>query len=168
MVEDLLLLARGDAVAPGRRAVDVDDVVAAEVQRLRDRGVTVDATAVSAAQVRGDAGQLSRVVANLVDNAARYATDRVTVSLAERDGHAVLAVADDGPGIPAGDRDRIFERFTRLDDARHTTTGGAGLGLAIAREIVERHGGTVVLDAEHAPGARFVVTLPLAGPLSLA
>ncbi len=74
----------------------------------------------------------------------------------------MLAVSDDGPGIPAHHHDRVFERFTRLDDARPADAGGTGLGLAIARDIVERHGGTLTIDADHAPGARFVISLPLA------
>ena len=78
------------------------------------------------------------------------------VTLAERDGDAVLTVADDGPGIPADERERVFQRFTRLDDAR-SADGGAGLGLAIARDIAERHGGTLTLD----DGSRFVLRLPV-------
>jgi signal transduction histidine kinase len=70
----------------------------------------------------------------------------------------VLSVADDGPGIPAGQHQRAFERFTRLDEAR--TTGGTGLGLAITREIIQRHHGTIAIDPDHHPGTRFVVTLP--------
>ena len=73
----------------------------------------------------------------------------------------MLTVADDGPGIPEDQRERVFERFTRIDDARTRNAGGAGLGLAIAREIVERHRGTVAVDPQHEGGARFVVTLPL-------
>ncbi len=97
-----------------------------------------------------------------MDNAARHARSTVTVTLAERDRHAVLAVADDGPGIPAERRDEVFERFTRLDEARTATAGGTGLGLAIARDIVVDHGGTIAVDPDHRPGARLVVTLPLA------
>jgi signal transduction histidine kinase len=123
--------------------------------------VRVDASDVSAAQVRGDAAALDRAVANLVDNAARHATTTVTLTLAEHDGAAVLGVGDDGPGIPVDRRDVVFERFARLDDARSRTTGGTGLGLAIAREVARHHGGDVTIDAEHADGARFVLRLPL-------
>jgi len=98
-------------------------------------------------------------VANLLDNAVRHARDRIVVTLDERpDGGVELTVADDGPGVPPADRDRIFERFTRLDDARSAQDGGAGLGLAIARDIAVRHGGTVSVDGP--PGARFVLLLP--------
>ena len=101
------------------------------------------------------------MVRNLTDNAARHARTTVTLALTEHDHTAVLSVADDGPGIPAGQRQHVFERFTRLDDAR-TSTGGAGLGLAIVRDIVQRHHGTITIDPDHHPGSRLIVTLPTA------
>ncbi len=169
LVEDLLHLAHsdstvGNATAGSRRhePVDLDDLVLSEARRLREsRRVTVDVSGVTAAQIHGDADQLRRVVRNLVDNAARHATETVTITLAERGDEAVLAVVDDGPGIPEDQHDRVFERFTRLDDARDRARGGTGLGLAICRDIVRRHGGTIVIDSGHWPGARFVVNLPL-------
>jgi signal transduction histidine kinase len=165
LVADLLHLARSDAGAAAVRhePLDLDDVVLGHARRLRAEGrVRVDSSGVGPAQVHGDAGQLSRAVGNLADNAARHAAGTVTFTLHERDGRAVLAVADDGEGIPPTDRERVFERFARIDDARAPGTGGAGLGLAIARDVVGRHGGTIAVDPAHAPGARFVVTLPLA------
>ncbi len=110
--------------------------------------------------VPGDADDLARAVGNVVDNAARYARAGIWIEVALRDGHGVLAVADDGPGIPEADRERVFERFTRLDAARGAGTGGTGLGLAIAREIVERHGGTIRVDPDRDDGARLVIELP--------
>lgn len=163
LVEDLLALARLDArEQPAHQQVDLDDVVLAEVRSARVRArVPVDISEVGAARVLGEAGALARVVRNLLDNAVRHAEHRVGVALGVRDGAVVLTVADDGPGIPAADRERIFERFTRLDDARDRDAGGSGLGLAIARETVVALGGTVrVQDA--GPGARVVVTLPVA------
>jgi signal transduction histidine kinase len=165
LVDDLLHLARTDAgnATLRRQAVDLDDIVLEDADRLRSDGrVRVDVAGVSAAQVRGDRDQLARVVRNLTDNAVRHARSAVTLSLAEQDGTAVLSVADDGPGIPADQRDAVFERFTRLDGARAAASGGAGLGLAIARDIVERHGGSVAIDPEHSPGTRFVVIVPRA------
>jgi signal transduction histidine kinase len=101
----------------------------------------------------------------MAGNAARHATSGVSFTLTEHEATAVLTVSDDGPGIPPDQHDRVFERFTRIDDSRHGATGGTGLGLAIAREIIERHGGALTIDPD--PGARFVVTLPLhAGPLA--
>jgi len=164
LVERLLRLARIDAGAQPRRTapVDLDDIVLQCTRHLRAGGrVGVDTSGVSAAQVRGDRDELSGAVANLLDNAARHAASHVVLTLAEHDGHAVLTVADDGPGVPADQRERVFERFARVDDARSADAGGAGLGLAITREVVERHGGTVRIDADAATGARFVVTLPL-------
>jgi signal transduction histidine kinase len=163
LVEDLLLLARGDsgALRPGRGApVDLDDVVGRVVRLQADP--RIDTRGVAPVQVAGDAEQLDRAVRNLLDNAVRHARDRIAVTLAERDGAVELAVADDGPGVPAADAERVFERFTRLDDARSAGDGGSGLGLAIAREIAERHGGTLVL-APGSDGARFVLRLPIPG-----
>jgi signal transduction histidine kinase len=162
LVDDLLLLARGDAGAgtPAAVPVDLDEVVAGPVARARADGAQVDTSAVRPVQVSGSPGQLERLVTNLVDNAVRHARNGVTVTLTESDGAAVLAVADDGPGIEPGDADRVFERFTRLDEARSSGHGGAGLGLAIARDIAARHGGTLELDASSQVGARFVVRLP--------
>ena len=168
LVEDLLHLARSDAGAADTRqdAVDLDDIVLAQAADLRSARVTVDTTRVTAAQVHGDAGQLARAVSNMAGNAARHATSGVSFTLTEHENSAVLAVSDDGPGIPPHQHDRVFERFTRLDDSRQGATGGSGLGLAIAREIIERHRGTITIDPDHTPGARFVVTLPLhVGPL---
>jgi signal transduction histidine kinase len=115
--------------------------------------------------VAGDAAQLDRLLANLLDNAERHAATRVTVSLhAGPAGDVTLAVSDDGPGIPAADRERIFDRFARLDEARTRSDGGTGLGLAIARDICRRHGGTLTVTAADGGGARFVASLPAALP----
>ncbi len=123
----------------------------------------VDTSGLSAGQVRGDAGQLARVVRNLVDNAERHAAGAVSLTLAERAGRVLLTVADDGPGIAVADRARIFERFTRLDDARARRTGGYGIGLAIVHQVVTAHQGRVTVDDAPGGGARFVIDLP-AGP----
>ncbi|KPG87724.1 hypothetical protein AEQ27_01670 [Frigoribacterium sp. RIT-PI-h] len=172
LVQGLLVLARADEGALGvtRRPVDLDDLVVAESARLRGvarpdgRGpLAVDATAVGPARVDGDEGLLGQVVRNLVANAARHADTRVAVALDERDGRAVLTVDDDGAGVAEADRERVFERFVRLDEARARDSGGSGLGLAIVREIVRVHGGSVSITTSPLGGARFVVDLP-AGP----
>lgn len=167
LVEDLLVLARSDegTLSQNRRAVDVDDLVLAEAARLRGRGlVAVDASGVSAGQVLGDRAQLGRVVRNLVDNAERHATSAVALSVVDSDGRVLFAVADDGPGIPAADRARVFERFTRLDDARARGTGGYGLGLAIVRDVVAAHGGTATIQESATGGTCVEVELPAANP----
>lgn len=163
LVEDLLLLARADeknltAVA---RPVDLDDVVLAEARRLRQRGaVTVDTRDVSAGRVLGDANALRRLVRNLADNAERHAGSVVRLGVRSVSGQVRLTVADDGPGVPPAEREHIFERFVRLDDARARDTGGAGLGLAIVAAVAEAHRGAV--HVEGGTGARFVVVLPAA------
>jgi signal transduction histidine kinase len=167
LVDDLLLLARGDAgaIAPGDRLpVDLDDLAEELVRQVRgDGGVHIDARGVQPAQVAGNRAQLRRAVANLLDNAVRHARTEVVVTVREtEDGRAEVVVGDDGPGIPPAERDRVFERFTRLDDARTVADGGAGLGLAIARDLAERHGGSLEL-VPNGSGARFVLSLPL-GP----
>jgi signal transduction histidine kinase len=164
MVEDLLFLARSDAgrAAPAFHRLDLDDLVLEEARRIQShQRVEVDLSTVSAAQVMGDPGQLTRAIRNLMDNAERHAASRVELSLQESGEDAVLVVADDGPGIPEEEADRIFERFTRLDEARTSGTGGTGLGLAISRDIVERHQGSLALLPTDGIGARFQVKIPL-------
>ncbi|MFD8596150.1 ATP-binding protein [Kitasatospora sp. NPDC059646] len=162
LAADLLLLARLDAADPvAVELLDLDAVFAAALAaRAADR-VPIAAQLAHGAVVLGNRTWLTRLLTNLVDNAQRFAAGRVEVELAVRDGLVVLEVRDDGPGIPADDRERVFERFTRLDDARSRELGGAGLGLAIARDLAGHHGGT--LTVEPAPvGARLVARLPRA------
>jgi signal transduction histidine kinase len=160
LVDDLLALARLDeSQGPPRRApVDLDDLVLEE--SARTHRVTLSLTGVSAGRVEGDVRQLAQVVRNLVDNAQRHAATRVAVSLRNESGELVLVVDDDGPGIPEADRERVFDRFTRLDAARGRADGGAGLGLAVVRRVVEQHGGTVAISDSPLGGARFEVRLP--------
>ncbi len=163
LVEDLLVLARADE---GRdrptQSVDVDDLVFDAAARLRTTAsVAVDTSGVSAGRVRGEPAQLRRLVANLADNAARHARSRVAFSLGERDGSVVLRVDDDGGGIPAGDRERVFERFVRLDEARARDDGGTGLGLAIVAQVAAAHGGSVSVGESPPGGARLEVRLPV-------
>lgn len=165
LVEDLLLLARLDGRIPlAHDEVDVDDVVHQEAERLRRHAsVAVDVAPLPAVRVLGDGARLAQVVANLADNAARHAATAVSLSL-RRDGDvAVVQVADDGPGVPPEDRTRIFDRFTRLDQARARDSGGSGLGLAISQEIARAHGGSLsLLEVEARTGAVFELRLPVA------
>jgi len=163
LAEDLLLLTRADehTLALRRRQVDLDDLVLAEARRLRgSTHLRVDTTTVSAGRVDGDGAALRRIVRNLADNAARHAAGRLAFSVAEHDGTVRLGVEDDGPGIPVADRERVFERFVRLDDARTRDDGGSGLGLAIVAELVAAHGGTVAIVTGTLGGARVEVVLP--------
>ena len=166
LVDDLLSLARHDeSLAPPGSVVDLDDIVLEEARR--PRRVPVDTRKVSAGRVRCRPDELARVVTHLLDNAARHAGSAVAVSLTtvtdEHGGESVrLTVDDDGPGVPASDRDRIFERFVRLDDARERDRGGAGLGLAVVATVARSCGGEVTVADSDLGGARFVLTLPAA------
>jgi signal transduction histidine kinase len=165
LVDDLLYLARSDAgaVAEPTDVVDVHEVVEAHARRLAAGStLRVDASDVVPVQVTGDAAHLDRAVGNIVENAARYARSEVVLSVQSNGASIQVAVADDGPGVPSEQAERVFERFGRVDEARTASSGGTGLGLAIARDIVHRHGGTIALDPQHQPGARFVITLPRA------
>ncbi|WP_369139399.1 sensor histidine kinase [Modestobacter versicolor] len=162
LVEQLLVLTRADEGAAVRTEhdVDLDDLALAEARRVRRSGLAVDTSAVGAGRVRGDRAALGQVVRNLVDNAARHADAALAVTVRGMGSGAELVVEDDGPGVPAADRERVFERFVRLDEARARDAGGSGLGLAIVREIVAAHGGTVAVSSSALGGARFVVRLP--------
>ena len=165
LVDDLLLLARrngrsGEAPRVERSLIDLDDIALGEAHRVKtDKHVVT--SGVSAGQVRGDPDHMGRVVRNLLDNALRHADSKVAVSVTSTDdGQVVLAIDDDGAGVDGDDRDRIFERFGRLDEARARDDGGSGLGLAIVAGIVADHGGTVTVDTSPTlGGARFAVTL---------
>ncbi|HXY93471.1 MAG TPA: ATP-binding protein [Acidimicrobiia bacterium] len=163
LIDDLLAVARADGIPElsHRETVDLDEIVLSEARRIRARSeLHVDTSGVSGAQLDGNPDELGRAVRNLLDNAARHARSTISVSLGETANAVRLAVTDDGPGIPADQRERIFERFTRLDNARARDTGGAGLGLAITHDIVAAHGGSISLD--NVPGARFTVEFPVA------
>jgi signal transduction histidine kinase len=162
LVEDLLVLARADEHVPPQRApVDLDDLAFEEARRLRSTtSLQVDTSAVGAARVHGDVDALRRVLRNLGENAARHATTRVDITLADRGGDVVLTVGDDGPGIPEAERQRVLKRFVRLDESRSRDDGGSGLGLAIVDEVVRAHGGSISISQSPLGGARVEVTFP--------
>ena len=163
LVDDLLFLARSESGVLPRpdTTVDLDDIVLEQASRLRARGqVQTDVHAVSAGRVTGDPHQLARAIANLASNAERYATTTVAFELHQSAGQTVLAITDDGPGIPEDQRQAVFSRFTRVDPSRSREADGAGLGLAIVRDIVTRHRGTVVITGAHPTGARVVMSFP--------
>ncbi|MFI8183209.1 ATP-binding protein [Actinacidiphila glaucinigra] len=162
LASDLLLLARFDAGEETPMEPVALDELAREKVALRSGAVPVTVEAPETVTVRGDRQGLERVLDNLLDNARRHATGSVAVRVTRDARWAVLEVTDDGPGIPEADRERVFDRFIRLDESRTRDAGGAGLGLAIVRDIVQRHGGHA--DAGSAPqgGALLRVRLPLA------
>ncbi|HEY2577347.1 MAG TPA: HAMP domain-containing sensor histidine kinase [Streptosporangiaceae bacterium] len=167
LTEDLLALARLDERAgrPSRgRPVDLAGAAAAVALRYGEARVPVTTQSLNACVVLGDADGLDRMLVNLIDNAVRYTHSRVSVTARADGPWVVLSVCDDGPGIPEADAERVFGRFTRLDDARsrdHADQAGSGLGLAIVRATAAAHGGTVWLE-DAAPGLRAVVRLPAA------
>ncbi|WP_087929549.1 sensor histidine kinase [Streptomyces albireticuli] len=163
LAADLLLLARldaGDGADAG--TVDLARLVRAElVQRAATDRITPGVRITGESHtVPGNASRLTRVLGNLLDNAQRHAASRVSVTLSGQGDRVVLSVGDDGEGVPAAERERVFERFVRLDDARSRDEGGAGLGLAIARDVVRRHGGRISVGRAPEGGALFEVELP--------
>jgi signal transduction histidine kinase len=166
VIADLLLLASLDegGDAPDTVVVDLAELAQEEARRRapdRDE-VTIEVDAASPVLVRGSRMQLGRALANLLDNAGRHARGTVRVSVHDRDGRARLLVDDDGPGIPEADRERVFERFTRLDEHRaRNGAAGAGLGLSLVRGIAERHSGTARVETAPLGGVRVVLDLPL-------
>lgn len=164
LVDDLLLLAKADdqGLRLRREDVDLDDILLSEVRRLRtnDR-VAVEARIVPV-RVVGDSIRLGQMVRNLVDNAVIAAHSRVHLSLAATPEYAEILVEDDGMGVDHSERERIFDRFVRLDVSRSRNSGGSGLGLAIVREIVRGHGGSAVVGDSALGGARFTLRIPLA------
>ncbi|MBT2368583.1 HAMP domain-containing histidine kinase [Streptomyces sp. ISL-10] len=174
LAADLLLLARLDAgERPGLTRLDAALLLREEVAlgappgpegpggRTGDR-IPVEVRAEDGLEVVGSRGQLARVLRNLLDNAQRHAAASVTASVREDRGRVVFAVGDDGSGVPEEQRERIFERFVRLDDARSRDEGGAGLGLAIARDVARHHDGTLTVSRSPAGGALFELRLPRA------
>lgn len=163
LVQNLLLLARADDQGLQIIAVDVDldDLLEQEARRLRMASALRVSTAIEPVRVQGDLLKLSQVLRNLVDNASRYARTSVRLGLVGAGPNAVLTVDDDGPGIAPAERQRVFERFVRLDESRDRASGGAGLGLPIVREVVLGHHGAVAVTDSPTGGCRVIVQLPL-------
>ncbi len=161
LVQELLLLARADegSLLPSRGATDLG--AAAEGA---DTGVAAGGPQISVSTVVAPVAvppiYLERIVANLVGNARRFATSRIDVTVTREGPYAVLRVRDDGPGIPPAERDRIFERFVRLDEARDRGDGGFGLGLAIVADLCRGYAGHIEVG-DAAPGAVFTLRFPL-------
>lgn len=164
LVEDLLLLARAGSDSghpPARESVDVRALLLATADRYAGARVPVSVADGPVVYANANAEELRRALANLVDNAVRHSGSTVLLAVRAEGGGAVLTVVDDGPGIPANERERVFERFARLDDARDRDAGGTGLGLPIVRELLRRCNGSISLqDNPSGPGLAAVVHLP--------
>ena len=162
LVDDLLLTARLDEGGELRRTeIDLDDMVFHEASR--SHGVGVDVSGVTPVRIHGDPALMVRLVRNLVDNAVRHAVCQVRVELGVCESRALLVVEDDGSGVSLEQRESVFDRFARLEDARSRDAGGAGLGLAVVREVARAHGGEARVVESALGGARFEVRLPLGG-----
>ncbi len=167
LVGDLLDLSRLERESPQLAPLRLDLVALDEVERVRLRAEEKSlALHLEVEQVlaRGSHRDLSIAIRNLLDNAIRYTGERGSVRLmvGMEAGEAIIEVSDTGEGIPTRDRDRVFERFYRVDSARSRDTGGTGLGLSIVKHVAESHGGSVEVDSELGVGSTFVVRLPLA------
>ena len=162
LIEDALALARGAAVSERREEVDVAELLAQKVADRKNVALTrASSKSTGAAKVRGDAIALRRLFTNLIDNALRYGKS-AAVTLEQGGQEVVVTIDDDGPGIPQLERSAVFEPFYRIEPSRSRETGGAGLGLAISRAIVEAHGGRISADDAPQGGARIRVVLPAA------
>ncbi len=165
LVADLLDLARldEDRLELATTAVDVASVCREALDRFVDAAPAISLNAPATAHADGVLSQIERVVFNLAENAVTHAESHVSVTVTPDGADVRIAVEDDGPGISPEDRERIFERFVRLDSSRERKTGGIGIGLALVKAIVDRHRGAIrVGDSAALGGARFEVTLPAA------
>ncbi|GAA4604430.1 ATP-binding protein [Actinoallomurus liliacearum] len=164
LIQDLLRLAKADehTLVGHRQAVHVGDLVRDVVSAAPVRALTIDIDIDLAEDVclYGNRADLGRLVRNVLDNAVRYARAKVTVTVVATPDTVRIHVLDDGPGIPAGDRERVFDRFVRLDASRDRASGNSGLGLAIAREIASAHEGRIWAADTPEPGAHVAIELP--------
>lgn len=163
LIDDLLLLARSDEAGPQRHSVDVDldDIVFEETRRVTAMSGLEVSSSITPVRVSGDQHALARAIRNVVDNAVRHASSRVHLSTYDDGTYAHVVVDDDGPGVPESERERVFDRFVRLDSSRSRDIGGAGLGLAIVAGTVAAHAGTADVTRSVLGGARVALHLPL-------
>jgi len=168
LVQQIIELSRlqGDEPLEAPVAVDVDGVIATAIDTstvdAQAKGISVVAAGTPGLQVFGNEEQVLAAVTNLVSNAIAYsdAKSSVTVTTRAVEGSVEIAVVDQGIGIPSDEIDRIFERFYRVDPARHRSTGGTGLGLSIVKHVAATHGGEVKVWSVEGQGSTFTLTLP--------
>jgi len=157
IVDDLLTIARLQVKSPEIELIDLGGLTAARAPLISSK-IEVDAP--SGLLVRGNRIRLARLLANLLHNAVRHADTRVDVKVEREGDQVLLSVTDDGAGVAEADREKIFDRFVRLEESKKRDPGGTGLGLPISRDIAREHSGTLVL-ADSERGARFELRLPL-------
>ena len=171
LVGDLLFVAQFDAgkVSLVRAPVDLAELAAESIQGImplaEEKQIDVRLTTATGASLEGDRARLGQVLDNLLTNAIKFTPrgGRVEVGVERRDGGLVLSVHDTGIGIPPEERDRIFDRFFRTSDATRRAVPGSGLGLAVAKSVVEAHGGTIAATSRDGGGTTFRVELPATG-----
>jgi signal transduction histidine kinase len=166
LIQQLLLLARADEhqLAASASEVDVDRLLRGIRDTVPAEHVTVELASTGDATVPGDESHLERLFRNVLDNAVRHARTNVHIRTTVSDVRVVTEITDDGPGIPVEDRDRVFDRFVRLDGSRDRASGTSGLGLAIAREIVTAHRGGISVAETEGPGTTVIIWLPRREP----
>lgn len=162
LVDDLLTLAKANdgGIRITATDVDLDDVLANEIQRLRSLTTHSINASLVPARITGDAQRLGQVLRNVLDNANRHARSTITVKLSTAPDGVRVLIDNDGDPIPEADRERIFERFVRLDQSRSRESGGSGLGLAIAAGIMAAHHGTITTAQAPSGDCRFELYLP--------
>ena len=162
LVQDLLTLAKADDQGLRLEAadVDLDDVLNDEVRRLRCTSRHQIEARLEPARITGDVRSLGRAIRNVLDNAERYARARISIQVRNSPDGVLLTIDDDGPPVPVAERERIFERFVRLDESRSRESGGSGLGLAITSAIVSAHGGRILCTEAPDGGCRFELAFP--------
>lgn len=164
LVDNLLFLATHQDRRVGDRTnqVQLDELLFGEASMVSATSpIRVDLSRVEPVSMGGSTSDLSRLLRNLIDNAVRHASSGIALGLVADSTTVTITIADDGPGVPIEDRERIFERFTRLDEARARDQGGTGLGLNIASQVVEAHGGTIEVADSELGGALFTVAFPV-------
>lgn len=160
MISQALAYVRGETVREDRVPLDLSALVASVVHDLNEVGADASVEAAPDVRVLGESLNLRRAVGNLVENAVKFA-GAAQVAIATEPGLAVVTVADQGPGLPADELEAVFEPFQRGEKSRNRDTGGAGLGLAVARGVARAHGGDVVLSNRDGGGLEARLTLPL-------
>ena len=162
LIDDALAIAKGGTISDRCQRVDIAALLASDLPERPSVTLRRTSTASKGAPViDGDPAALRRLFDNVLNNACQYAT-HVAVTVNVRNGHVLVSVDDNGPGIPETERLAVFEPFYRLDQSRSRSTGGSGLGLAIAKQIANAHGGTISIDASPMGGARATIELPKA------
>ncbi|MDJ0319941.1 ATP-binding protein [Pseudarthrobacter sp. PS3-L1] len=162
LVEDLMTLAKIDdaGLRFTMEDVDLDDVLAEEVARLKTVSNHRVSLALEPLRISGDANRLAQVFRNVLNNADRHAATYVSITAEMTTATATVIIENDGDTIPEDDRERIFERFIRLDESRSRETGGSGLGLAISRDILKSHSGTITTGRSQHGNTIFTINIP--------